>query len=35
MDFPQSIYSFTLHKCASTLFAKHVLKNLDGLQGVD
>jgi hypothetical protein len=35
MDFPQSIYFFTLHKCASTLFAKHVLKNLDGLQGVD
>jgi hypothetical protein len=35
MDLPQSIYFFTLHKCASTLFAKHVLKNLDGLQGVD
>jgi hypothetical protein len=35
MDSTQSIYFFTLHKCASTLFAKHVLKNLDGLQGVD
>jgi hypothetical protein len=35
MEPVQSIYFFTLHKCASSLFAKHVLKTLDGLQGVD
>lgn len=35
MEPAQSIYFFTLHKCASTLFARHVLKNLEGLQSVN
>jgi len=31
----ESIYFFTLHKCASTLFSSFVLKNLEGLTHVD
>lgn len=30
-----SVYFFTLHKCASTLFAGYVLKNLTGLEHVN
>jgi len=34
-DLPESIYFFTFHKCASTLFSSYVLKNIGGLQHVD
>lgn len=32
---PESIYFFTFHKCASTLFSSYVLKNIQGLEHVD
>lgn len=32
---PESVYFFTLHKCASSLFGAYVLKNLTGLEHVD
>lgn len=32
---PDSVYFYTFHKCASTLFAKHVLKNVRNLKHVD
>ncbi|HMO92489.1 MAG TPA: sulfotransferase domain-containing protein [Pirellulaceae bacterium] len=31
----ESVYFYTFHKCASTLFADYVLKNLQGLNHVD
>lgn len=31
----RSVYFFTLHKCASSLFSSFVLRNLDGLTHVD
>jgi hypothetical protein len=31
----ESIYFFTFHKCASSLFSKHILKKTDYLQHVD
>lgn len=31
----QSIYFFTLHKCASSLFASYVLKNVSGFRNVN
>ena len=31
----ESLYFFTLHKCASTLFSGYILKNLKGLRHVD
>ncbi len=31
----ESIYFFTLHKCASTLFSDFILKNLQGLRHID
>ena len=32
---PQSVYFYTFHKCASTLFSGYVLKNLNGLYNID
>ena len=32
---PESVYFYTFHKCASTLFSSYVLKNIDGLHNVD
>lgn len=32
---PESIYFYTFHKCASTLFSSYVLKNITGLDHVD
>ena len=32
---PESVYFYTFHKCASTLFSNYVLKNIDGLHNVD
>ena len=32
---PDSVYFYTFHKCASTLFAKHVLKNVRNLKHFD
>jgi Sulfotransferase domain len=32
---PESVYFYTLHKCASSLFSDYVLKNARGLQLVD
>lgn len=32
---PESVYFYTFHKCASTLFSSYVLKNLKGLLHVD
>ena len=29
------VYFFTFHKCASSLFSKHILKEVDGFQHVD
>jgi hypothetical protein len=34
-DLPKSVYFFTLHKCASTLFSRHVLDNANDLFKVD
>ena len=34
-DSPKSVYFYTLHKCASTLFSDYVLDNIDGLLKVD
>lgn len=31
----ESVYFFTFHKCASSLFSKHILKKVDTLQHVD
>ena len=30
-----SVFFYTFHKCASTLFSQYVLKNVDGLRNVD
>ena len=30
-DLPESIYFYTFHKCASTLFSSYILKNIEGL----
>ncbi|WP_269522865.1 sulfotransferase domain-containing protein [Coraliomargarita parva] len=30
-DLPESVYFFSLHKCASTLFSDYILKHVDGL----
>ena len=37
LDFitPESVYFYTLHKCASSLFSLYVLKNIQGLEHVD
>ena len=32
---PESVYFYTLHKCASSLFSIYVLKNIGGLEHVD
>lgn len=32
---PESIYFYTFHKCASTLFSSYVLKNINGLYNVN
>lgn len=32
---PETVYFYTLHKCASTLFSSYILKNIEGLQHVD
>nr|VFJ62240.1 MAG: hypothetical protein BECKDK2373C_GA0170839_10958 [Candidatus Kentron sp. DK] len=32
---PESVYFYTFHKCASTLFSRYVLKNVDGLYNMD
>lgn len=32
---PESVYFYTFHKCASTLFSGYVLKNIDGLHNID
>jgi hypothetical protein len=32
---PESVYFFTFHKCASTLFSSYILKNIDGLKNID
>lgn len=34
-DLPESIYFYTLHKCASTLFSNYVLKKSHNLQHID
>lgn len=34
-DKKDSIFFYTFHKCASTLFASYVLKNVDGLDNID
>lgn len=34
-DAPESIYFFTFHKCASSLFSDYVLKNIKGLRHID
>lgn len=34
-NLPESIYFFTFHKCASTLFGGYVLKKIKGLRHVD
>jgi hypothetical protein len=31
----ESVYFYTFHKCASTLFSRYVLKNIEGLRHVD
>jgi hypothetical protein len=32
---PESVFFYTLHKCASSLFSGYVLNNLDGLKKID
>jgi hypothetical protein len=32
---PESVYFYTFHKCASTLFSSYILKNIEGLQHID
>jgi hypothetical protein len=32
---PESVFFYTFHKCASTLFSGYILKNIEGLQHVD
>lgn len=32
---PESVYFYTFHKCASTLFSEYVLKNIQGLHHID
>jgi hypothetical protein len=32
---PDSVYFYTFHKCASSLFSGYVLKNVDGLENVN
>lgn len=32
---PESIFFYTFHKCASTLFSSYVLKNIQGLEHID
>ena len=34
-DLPESVYFYTFHKCASTLFTSYILKNINGLYNVD
>ncbi len=34
-DLPESVFFYTFHKCASTLFASYVLRNIVGLRHVD
>lgn len=34
-EVPESVYFFTFHKCASTLFSAYVLKNIKDLEHVD
>lgn len=34
-DLPETVYFYTFHKCASTLFNSYILKNIKGLQHVD
>lgn len=34
-DMPESVFFYTFHKCASTLFGSYVLRNLVGLKHVD
>lgn len=34
-DLSETIYFYTFHKCASTLFSGYILKNIKGLQHVD
>ncbi len=33
--FPESVYFYTFHKCASSLFSKYVLENAHGLHHID
>jgi len=32
---PESVFFFTFHKCASTLFSSYILRNIKGLERVD
>ena len=32
---PESVYFYTFHKCASSLFSRYVLRNIEGLRHVD
>lgn len=32
---PRSVYFFTLHKCASTLFGSYILRNVEGLENIN
>lgn len=32
---PESVYFYTFHKCASSLFGSYILKNVEGLKHVD
>lgn len=34
-NIPDSVYFYTFHKCASTLFSSYVLKNINGLYHID
>lgn len=34
-NIPESVYFYTFHKCASTLFSSYVLKNINGLYHID
>lgn len=31
----ESVYFYTFHKCASTLFSRYILKNIEGLRHID
>ena len=34
-NIPESVYFYTFHKCASSLFSSYVLKNINGLYHID